>query len=262
MATEQTNAANSSNLTVEDRLKALYKLQRKMSEIDKIRIVRGELPLEVKELEDNVVGLQAHLERIDRKIDQANHDIASQKLKIEEANTIISKKEEEKNNVRNNREYDALCKEIEFQSLEIQLSEKHIRNFYKDIEREEENKAIKSRQLEDRIQDLEAKKSELDSIIEEYKTDEENLLQEVAEIEPLIEERLLKAFHRIRSNAKNGLSVVTVERDSCGGCFNKIPPQRQLDVKMHKKVIVCEYCGRILVDQAMADEYDGIVSED
>jgi predicted nucleic acid-binding Zn-ribbon protein len=241
-------------ISVEERLQALYNLQMVVSEIDKIRTIRGELPLEVQDLEDEVAGLKTRIEKCQNDLKTLNQNIADRKIAIEEARTKIAKKEEEKNNVRNNREFDALTKEVEYQNLEIELCEKHINDYNKEIKNKTEELSNAEERLSDREVDLKQKKAELNEIIAETKQEEENLLIKAKELESFIEPRLLTAFKRIRKNARNGLSVVTVERDACGGCFNKIPPQRQLDIRMRKKIIVCEYCGRILVDSNINEE--------
>lgn len=248
MAMEQLKNAEVKEIPVEDRLRALYNLQTVVSEIDKIRTIRGELPLEVQDLEDEVAGLNTRIENCQNEIKELKSKIAECHTKIEDARVKIAKKEDEKNNVRNNREFDALSKEIEYQSLEIELCEKHINEYNKDVVTKTEEQNNATERLAERKIDLEHKKNELNEIVSETKHEEENLLLRSKELETLIEPRLLSAFKRIRKNARNGLAVVTVERDACGGCFNKIPPQRQLDIRMRKKIIVCEYCGRILVD--------------
>lgn len=254
MATTQKNGVETKDLSVEERLRALYRLQVILSNIDKIRITRGELPLEVKDLEDEVAGLETRIGKYNAEIKNISQEIAGNKLKITEAREKITKKEEASNNVANSREFEALSKEIEFQNLEIELAEKKIKKFTDEMnaKTEECNNAM-SRVAERKI-DLEHKKGELNEIIEETRQEEEQLMLQAKELEPMIDERLLTAFKRIRKNARNGLAVVTVDRDACGGCFNKIPPQRQLDIKMRKKIIVCEYCGRILVDNNILDE--------
>ena len=248
-------------ISVEERLQALYNLQMVVSEIDKIRTVRGELPLEVQDLEDEVAGLKTRIEKCQNDLQTLNQNISDRKNTIEEARAKIAKKEEEKNNVRNNREFDALTKEVEFQNLEIELCEKHINDFNKEIKAKTEDLANAEERLEERKIDLKQKKSELNEIVAETKQEEENLIMKSKELESLIEERLLTAFKRIRKNARNGLAVVTVERDACGGCFNKIPPQRQLDIRMRKKIIVCEYCGRILVDSNINERVCIVIKE-
>ncbi|MDZ7738618.1 MAG: C4-type zinc ribbon domain-containing protein [Bacteroidales bacterium] len=235
-------------MTVEEKLQALYRLQVVDSEIDKIRILRGELPLEVQDLEDEVEGLETRKGKLNDELSELEKAIKTKQNEIVDAENLIKKYEEQQNNVRNNREYDSLSKEIEYQTLEIELCNKKIKEFtaLKDekalvIEESDKN-------LEDLKGDLENKKSELDSIIADTRKEEETLINESEQISDSIEERLLMAYKRIRQNARNGLAVVPVQRDACGGCFNQIPPQRQLDIKSRKKIIVCEYCGRILVD--------------
>ncbi|MDT8401034.1 MAG: C4-type zinc ribbon domain-containing protein [Bacteroidales bacterium] len=241
-------------MTVEEKLQALYRLQVVDSEIDKIKTLRGELPLEVQDLEDEVEGLET---RIGKLIDEFKEIEAAVKQKQNEiiaAESLIKKYEEQQNNVRNNREYDSLSKEIEFQTLEIELCNKKIKEFT--VLRDEKAGVIEESQknLDERKADLENKKSELDSIIADTKKEEESLIVESGKISVTIEERLFTAYRRIRQNARNGLAVVPVQRDACGGCFNQIPPQRQLDIRSRKKIIVCEYCGRILVDDDILDE--------
>jgi len=240
--------AEVSEMTVAEKLNALYDLQLVDTAIDKIRILRGELPLEVQDLEDEIEGLQTRVSKYEDDITELEKSINGKKQEISNAQDLIKKYEEQQNNVRNNREYDSLSKEIEFQTLEIELSEKRIREFSAQIE---EKKAViqeSSEVLEGRKMDLENKKKELEDIISETKKEEEVMEKKSAELENIIEERLVSAYKKIRANARNGLAVVPVERDACGGCFNKIPPQRQLDIASKKKIIVCEYCGRILVD--------------
>ncbi len=250
MASQKTTEVK--EISVEDRLKSLYDLQCVVSEIDKIKTLRGELPLEVQDLEDEIAGLQTRIEKLNADLDEQKKRIEAEKIKIEEARTKIAKNSEQQNNVRNNREYDALSKEIEFQNLEIELAEKHIRESTAEVETKSADlEEAKTRRVE-RTEDLGLKKSELDEIIAETKQEEERLRTKAQSLEEKIDTRLLTAFKRIRKNAHNGLAVVSVERDACGGCFNKIPPQRQLDIRQRKKIIVCEYCGRILVDHEMA----------
>ncbi len=249
MTTEETKKADSKELTIEERLEALYNLQQIVTKIDKIRILRGELPAEVQDIEDEIAGLRTRIDNYNLEIESLNAKITAKKNDIAVANEVIVKKEEDKNNIKNNREYDAISKEIEFQKLEIELCEKNINEYTaEEATKQEEVKAANIR-LAEREEDLELKKSELNTIISETRQEEDTLIEESKVIEEKIEQRLLTAFKRIRKNARNGLAVVSVERDACGGCFNKIPPQRQLDIKMRKKIIVCEYCGRILVDK-------------
>ncbi len=235
-------------MTVAEKLKALYDLQLVDTSIDKIRILRGELPLEVQDLEDEIEGLQTRVSKFDEDVDSLDKSINGKKQEIANAQELIKKYQEQQNNVRNNREYDSLSKEIEFQTLEIELSEKRIREFTVLIDEKKEVIGESIEVLEGRKLDLENKNKELDDIIAETKKEENVMEKRSAELEEIIEERLVSAYKKIRTNARNGLAVVPVERDACGGCFNKIPPQRQLDIASRKKIIVCEYCGRILVD--------------
>jgi predicted nucleic acid-binding Zn-ribbon protein len=239
-------------ITVEEKLKALYELQKAVSKIDEIKILRGELPLEVQDLEDEIIGLTTRLEHYESELVEIAATIASKKFEIEESRMKIAKYQEQQENVRNNREYDNLSKEIEFQTLEIELCEKRIREFTASQESKIADQKKNSDQLAERKLDMEQKKGELNEIVSETKQEEERLRENAKEIELLIEPRLLTAFKRIRKNARNGLAVVYVQRDACGGCFNKIPAQRQMDIRLRKKIIVCEYCGRILVDQELA----------
>jgi len=239
-------------ITVEEKLKALYELQKAVSKIDEIKILRGELPLEVQDLEDEIIGLNTRMENFESEIAEIIATIASKKIEIEESRIKIAKYKEQQDNVRNNREYDNLSKEIEFQTLEIELCEKRIREFTASLETKQNDQKISADQLSERKLDLDQKKGELNEIVSETKQEEEKLREHAKEIESLIEPRLVTAFKRIRKNARNGLAVVYVQRDACGGCFNKIPAQRQLDIRLRKKIIVCEYCGRILVDQELA----------
>lgn len=251
MATE---TKTEKEITVEDRLKAIYELQKVNSKIDEIKTLRGDLPLEVQDMEDEIVGLNTRLENYESEIAEIQTMITGKKVEIEESKIKIERYQEQQNNVRNNREYDNLSKEIEFQTLEIELSEKRIREFTASLEAKRTEKEQTANQLADRKLDLEQKKGELDEIIAETKQEEEKLRERTKKIETMIEPRLIAAFKRIRKNARNGLAVVPVQRDACGGCFNKIPAQRQLDIRSRKKIIVCEYCGRILVDLELANE--------
>ena len=242
-------------ISIEQKLEALYTLQQVDSKIDKIRAYRGELPLEVQDLEDEVAGLETRIGNFQEDTKRFTTDITNYKIKIKEAEALIKKYEEQQNNVRTNREYDSISKEIEYQQRDIQLSEKKIREATAKSEEINTKIAEAQQRLEERKNDLAAKKEELNSIVEETQKEEEALLKRSSECEGMIEERLLVAYKRIRKNARNGLAVVGINRDACGGCFNKIPPQHQLDICTHKKIIVCEYCGRILVDKAIIDNY-------
>ncbi len=244
---------------ISEKLKALYELQVVASEIDKIKTLRGELPLEVQDLEDDITGLKTRVGNYDEDTKTLETAIANRKTAIKESEALIAKYTEQQTNVRNNREYDSLNKEIEFQRLEIELSEKKIREFTTELLSKKESIESSKIQLKDREEDLERKKKELDDITAETRIEEEKLKNKGEKIEAVIESRLLTAFKRIRKNARNGLAVVTVQRDACGGCFNKIPPQRQMDIANRKKIIVCEYCGRILVDK---DILESVPTED
>ena len=239
-------------MPVEERLKTLYQLQTTLSGIDEKRALRGELPLEVQDLEDEIEGLTTRVENIQRDINDYEQAVTMKKGEIETAKASVERYKTQLNDVKNNREYDTLSKEIEFQTLEIELCNKKIREANFKIEEKKGELAQNQEIIDDRRQALELKKSELDEIMEETRAEEEKLKVKVKDLESKIEPRLLTSFKRIRKNARNGLGIVYVQRDACGGCFNKIPPQRQLDIKMHKKVIVCEYCGRILIDPELA----------
>ena len=245
-------ASSKDGKTVEEKLQALYNLQEIDSKIDKIRTIRGELPLEVQDLEDEIAGLETRISKYDDEISTLEADIAAKKNAMSASKDAIKKYTEQQNNVRNNREYDSLTKEIEFQNLEIQLAEKRIKEYKSKIEDKKVINNEAKETLEARAKELAHKKGELDEIVSETQKEETELQKQSEKAMESIDDRLLTAYKRIRSNARNGLAVVPVERDSCGGCFNQIPPQRQLDVKTHKKVIVCEHCGRVLVDAAIA----------
>lgn len=240
-------------VTIEKKLIALYSLQQIDSQIDKIRIIRGELPLEVQDLEDEIAGLETRIDNYIQETVAMDRSVSDKTNAIRDSQALIKKYEDQQQNVRNNREYDSLTKEIEYQNLEIQLSEKRIKEFQATLDLKQEEIENYQKQLQDRKNDIDIKRNELEDIIAETEKEEQELIKNSEENRKYIEERLLTAYTRIRKNARNGLAVVQIERDACGGCFNKIPPQHQLDIRMHKKIIVCEYCGRILVD-------DGIVN--
>lgn len=241
-----------SEMTVEDRLKTLYYLQSTMSQIDEKRALRGELPLEVQDLEDGVEGLNTRIEKITAEVEEFEDAVSMKRQEIIKAAANIERYKKQLEDVKNNREYDTLSKEIEYQGLEIELCEKKIREGQARIDSKKEELQAAQVALRERITDLELKRAELDEIMEETRTEEELLRERAADLEARIEPRLLLSFKRIRKNSRNGLAVVPVMRDACGGCFAQIPPQRQLDIKIHKKIIVCEYCGRILVDPELA----------
>ncbi|MCF8335088.1 MAG: hypothetical protein K9H65_00670 [Bacteroidales bacterium] len=254
MAAVKKQKTETTEYSVEDKLKALYELQTVDSSIDNIQRLRGELPLEVQDLEDEIAGLETRVKNYENEVKELEESISKKKNEIEESKQLIEKYKKQQNNVRNNREYEALSKEIEFQSLEIELREKHIRENNEKIQQRNQDIEESRKELEERQKDLKNKKEELDSIIAETQKEEEDLNARSEKIREIIEPRLLNAYKKIRNSARNGLAVVTVERDACGGCFNKIPPQRQLDIRSRKKIIVCEYCGRILVDPELAEE--------
>lgn len=240
------------NLSVESRLKSLYELQTILTEIDRIKTIRGELPLEVKDLEDNLAGLHTRIDNYTAEIEDLKAKLAREKEKIADSQNKIATYKEQLDNVRNNREFDLLTKEVEFQTLEIELSEKHLNEYSRQIE----NKTNEIQATQEKVHDTEhvlaEKRTELEEIVSETRQDEERLRQQAKDLEPKIDAYTLNAFKRIRKNARNGLGVVYIQRNACGGCFNRIPPQKQLEIKMHKKIIVCEYCGRILIDPEIA----------
>ena len=240
------------DLTVEEKLETLYKLQTTLSAIDEKRALRGELPLEVQDLEDEIAGLTTRVEKIKDEIEDFQQAVTQKKAEIAAAQISVKKYNEQLDDVQNNREYDTLKKEIEFQTLEIELCNKKIREAATKVEERKSDLKRAEEQIDDRKQALEEKKNELDEIVEETRAEEERLRDKAKDLEMKVEPRLLTSFKRIRKNARNGLGIVYVQRDACGGCFNKIPPQRQLDIKMHKKIIVCEYCGRIMIDPELA----------
>jgi len=246
--------AKSKEVTVEEKLRALYDLQLIDSRIDEIRNVRGELPLEVRDLEDEIAGLNKRLSNLNNDVENLDIDISNKKIAIEEANTLMSKYTEQQKNVRNNREFDSLSKEVEFQTLEIQLCEKRINEFSAKIEQKKEIIAETEENIAERNTHLVHKKSELDAIIAETNKEESLLLSKSEEFGTLIDERLLKAYNRIRNSVRNGLAVVSIDRGASGGSFFTIPPQRQVEISTRKKVITDEHSGRILVDAALAEE--------
>lgn len=239
-------------VAVEEKLKTLYKLQSYLSEIDRIKTLRGELPLEVADLDDEIAGLGTRVNKFELDLKEIADAINVQKGKIETSKTKIEKYNKQLDNVRNSKEYDHLSKEIEFETLEIELAEKRIREFTQDTNSINEQIDRANEQLKEKTFDLEQKKKELDDIVGETKAQEEKIREKAKKTETNVEPRLLMAFKRIRKNARNGLGIVPIQRGACGGCFNKIPPQKQMDIKLGKKIIVCEYCGRIMIDPEMA----------
>jgi predicted nucleic acid-binding Zn-ribbon protein len=234
--------------TVEGKLKSLYQLQLIDSKIDRLRTIRGELPLEVSDLEDTVAGLETRLANVTEEVADLENQINDKKQAVKDFQANIKKFETQQSKVRNNREYDAISKEIEFQKLEIQLAEKRMKEAKAASVLKTELLEKSQIEFEERSKDLKAKKGELQEIIAETEKEEAELIKDSEKASEHIEDRLLNAYHRIRANTRNGLAVVAVERDACGGCYNKIPPQRQLDIRLNKKIIVCEHCGRVLVD--------------
>jgi predicted nucleic acid-binding Zn-ribbon protein len=239
--------ATKKEVSVADKLDALYELQKIDSEIDRIRTIRGELPLEVQDLEDELLGLETRIAKVDEEMKDLETEVLDRKNATKDAETAIAKYKEQQNNVRNNREFESLAKEIEFQELEIKLHDKKSKEAKLKITTKKELLDETKERYEFRQVDLKTKKAELDEIVGETQKEEDELVKKSDDAKKKIDDRLVFAYNRLRENAKNGLAVVIVDRDSCGGCFNKIPPQRQLDIESKKKVIVCEHCGRILV---------------
>ncbi|GAB4507216.1 MAG: zinc ribbon domain-containing protein [Allomuricauda sp.] len=246
--------ANKKESTVEDKLRALYDLQLIDSRVDEIRNVRGELPLEVQDLEDEVLGLKTRMDKLKTDVETINYEITAKKNLIDEAKALIKKYSEQQKNVRNSREFNSLTKEVEFQELEIQLAEKNIKEFKAQIEQKKEVIAATKEKLSEREGHLKHKKGELDAILAETEKEEKALLKKSEEYEDKIEERLIQAYKRIRQNVKNGLAVVPVERGASGGSFFTIPPQVQVEIASRKKIITDEHSGRILVDPLLAEE--------
>lgn len=251
MATTDKNKTDQT-LSVESRLKSLYELQTILSQIDRIKTVRGELPLEVRDLEDLIEGLNTRIANYRADIEELKKKTNVEKEKINESQSKIDTYKVQIDNVRNNREFDLLSKEIEFQTLEIELCEKHINEYARVIDNKQAEIAATEETLYDKQHILAEKKAELEEIVSETKQEEERLREQAKELEPKVDARTLAAFKRIRKNARNGLGIVYIQRNACGGCFNRIPPQKQMEIKMHKKIIVCEYCGRIMIDPDLA----------
>ena len=244
MAQKKTNDVDYS---MQEKIMALYELQKIDSQIDEINKVKGELPLEVQDLEDELAGLNTRIENINAEIEELNSLTRQRKREVDQAKIMIANYKEQQNNVRNNREFDAITKEIEYQELEIELAEKRLKEYSASIKSKKAVIEQTNAAFEERNIDYKAKKEELDSIESETAQQVAELTAKAEKAKEPIDERLLVAYNRIRSNFHNGLAVVTVTRDACGGCFNRIPPQRQADIRQGKKLIVCEYCGRILV---------------
>lgn len=250
----ENNSVRKEEISVEESLRTLFQLQEVDNKIEEIKKLRGELPLEVEDLEDEVAGLQTRIAKYDEEQKQIVTDVSDKKNEIEEHNALIKKYKEQQSNVRNSREFNALTKEIEFKNLEIELAEKHIKEFTESISMKKDTIKIAKAELKQKNADLKAKKAELKSVTAETQKEEKELSKESQALLDKLDERLSTAYVRIRNNARNGLAVATVNRDACGGCFNKIPPQRQLDIRARKKIIVCEHCGRILLDKYINDK--------
>ena len=246
MAQKKTNDVDYS---MQEKIMALYELQKIDSQIDEINKIKGELPLEVQDLEDELAGLNTRVENINAEIEELNSLTRQRKREVDQAKIMIANYKEQQNNVRNNREFDSLTKEIEYQELEIELAEKRLKEYSAGIKSKKAIIEQTNADLEERTIDYKAKKEELDSIEAETAQQVTDLTAKAEKAKEPIDERLLVAYNRIRKNVHNGLAVVTVTRDACGGCFNRIPPQRQVDIRQGKKLIVCEYCGRILVGE-------------
>ena len=240
-------------ISVEDRLRALHQLQIIDSEVDKIRIVRGELPVEIEDLEDLIVGLKTRLEKLTNELEVVNTDLTAKKTSILDASELVKKYDKQLKNIKNNREFSSLTKELEYKNLEIELNEKHVNDLQAKILHKNEVIEASTLQINEREDELKVKNTELEAIVKETEKEEKALMKKSDKAQKVIEERLLNSYSRIRGSVKNGLAVVSVSRNACGGCFNQVPPQRQLDIQMHKKVIVCEHCGRILVDGNLLD---------
>lgn len=257
----QISTKNADAMEMERKLNLLYKLQQTDSKIDSIHMLRGELPLEVQDLEDEVAGLKTKQASIQKEIKEIEQFISDKKHEMEECRATIKKYEQQRNNVRNNREFESISKEIEFQQLESQLAEKRANEGTKNLVTKKEELALVGEELKGRQADLEARKEELENIDKETQKEVETLEQESKTYQEQIDPRMLAAYQKVRGNVRNKMAVVTVVRGACGGCFNKIPPQRQLDIDESRKIVVCEYCGRILVNSKFQDEESQPVEE-
>lgn len=242
--------------TIEQKLRALWLLQTIHTKTDRIRQIRGELPIEVSDLEDEIAGLETRIEKIRNELDELEDSIVNRRNMIKDSEAAIRKYESQLNEVKNNREYDAITKEVEIQGLDIQVSEKKIKEFEFEIRNKTEGYESTQEALQNAKSDLSIKKGELDTITSETQKEEDELIDKGGAAEKDIEERLLRVYRRLRSTYKNGLAVVSIDRDSCSGCHNKIPPQMQLEIRQRKKIIVCEHCGRILVDEGLVQELE------
>ena len=253
----ETSQSTAEELSIEQKLLSLYNLQQICTKIDEIRMIRGELPEEIRDNEDECEGLKTRVSKFTDEIKNLKLKIASENTNIEESRASIKKYEDQQNSVRNNREYEALSKEIEFQQLQIQVAEKHKEKHEAEILDKQARITETNERIKEIQEILEHKKAELEVIVADTQKEEEELLAKAEELRSKVDARLLAAFERIRKNAHNGLAIVKIERDACGGCFSKIPPQRQLDICLHKKIIVCEACGRIFIDDKLVREHQG-----
>lgn len=251
---KKASKGSTTDAKVEEKLKALYELQCVDNKIFEIHTLRGELPLEVQDLEDELAGLETRIQKINDDVENLEKEVSHKNAEISNSESLIKKYNEQQMNVRNNREYESISKEIEFQTLEIELSEKRIKEYSAAILQKKESIDKSKKTYEDRTKDLDVKKGELNKIIDETAKEEKKLEKRVQTVSGSIEERLLNAYNRIKDNSQNRIAVASVERDACSGCFNRIPPQRQVDIQSRKKIIVCEYCGRILVDPDIAED--------
>lgn len=251
---KKASKGSTTDTKVEEKLRALYELQCVDNKIYEIHTLRGELPLEVQDLEDELAGLETRIQKIQDDITNLEKEVSHKKAEIVNSQNLIKKYGEQQMNVRNNREYESISKEVEFQTLEIELSEKRIREYTTAIKQKTESIEKSKLAYEERTKDLDLKNSELNKIIDETAKEEKKLEKRIVTISAKVEERLLAAYNRIKENSQNRIAVAIVERDACNGCFNRIPPQRQVDIQNKKKIIVCEYCGRILVDAELAED--------
>lgn len=239
-------------MTVEEKLRALHELQKVDSQLDEIRILKGELPMEVRDLEDDIAGVQTRMKKLEAEVKELETQISRYRVNIKDSENLIARYIQQQNNVKNNREFEALAKEIEMQKLEIQLAQKRVVETQKTIKLRQEAQELSKEGLAAKNKELELKKDELKDIIEKTEKQETDLLKKSERAAKFIEERLMVGYSKIRGAYRNGLAVATIERNACGGCFNQIPPQRQLEIRQRKKVIVCEHCGRVLVDDEIA----------
>lgn len=247
---------------VDERLKTLFELQTILTEIDRIRNVRGELPKEVQDLENTITGLHSRIKRFEDEIEDLKAKRVAELNKIENKKLLIDRYRQQLDNVRNNHEFDNLTKEIEYETLEIELGEKNVGEIERSIDNRMADIDNTNQQIEGQTHILNEKKADLDNIVSETRSEEETLIARAKSLEPLVDERTLTAFKRIRKNARNGLGIVVVDRNACGGCFNRIPPQKQIDIRTHKKVIVCEYCGRIMIDPELAADAKALLPKE